>query len=325
MSDKAYAVLVTSVDPEWKIRAIKRIREITGVGLAEAAAKVENLPSTIVNGLFDSQAQELSQLLKTAGMETEIRADPANAPALKSLRQMTFDSSDTDMLSGREIVIPIAGGGQLSIAARRPLIFPDGIRLAKMEEMPRPVAHREAAWARIQSANIQTGFTLVKADDPHFAFYAEANVDAPEIWNVFSDLCRALLGPEATLLMSQLDDEPIPVGSAHTLEILQMLEPHKYQLAHDGFIQFGLIHHTGDLLTEVFVVPTKHFQVWFSDENDFRSVLQNHAIPEAAKLEFIDEYPRTMSPLSGEGVFQDREKFIEDLRKQLNRPRGRYH
>src|SRR5688572_751200 len=151
MSEKAYVVLVTSVNPEWKIRAIKRIREITGAGIAEAKATVENVPVVIMNGLFQSQALELSELLKSAGMETEISGDPANKPTIKSLLQMTFESSDhADLLRGGKIVIPVAGGGELSVSVKRPLVFPDGIRLAHMGELPGPEPNRAAAWARIQ-------------------------------------------------------------------------------------------------------------------------------------------------------------------------------
>jgi hypothetical protein len=198
------------------------------------------------------------------------------------------------------------------------LVFPDGVRLAHKDELPGPEPSRAAACARIQSANIEAGFILSESPDTRFAFYAEANVDAPKIWVVFRDLCEVLMGPTATLVVSQLDDEPISVGSAGTLEIVTLLEPHKYQLAHDAFIQFGLIHQSGDQLTEVFVAPTKHFKVWVNDEENFRSVLEKHGIPEIQSLEFIDEYPRTTTPLSGDRVrFHDHGELIEHLKKKL--------
>lgn len=198
------------------------------------------------------------------------------------------------------------------------LEFPDGIRLAHLDELPGPRPDRAAAWARIQSANIAPGFTLTESTDSRFAFYAEANVDGPRIWAVFHDLCHGLLGPQATLIISEIAHEPMPLGSAHTLELLALLEPHQYQLAHDGWLQFGLVGQDADLLTEVFVTPTKHFKVWLSDVKCLRSVLRDHAVPEVARLDFIDEYPRTTTRLSRDKVsFGVQSELIEHLEKQL--------
>ena len=198
------------------------------------------------------------------------------------------------------------------------LKFPDGIRLAHLDELPGPGPDRAAAWARIQSASIAPGYTLSESTDSRFAFYAEANVDGPRVWAVFRELCQGLLGPESTLIISEIDDEPMPLGSAHTLDILALLEPHQYQLAHDGYLQFGLVCQDADLLTEVFVAPTKHFKVWLSDVQCLRSVLQRHAVPKVERLEFIDEYPRTTTRLSSDKVsFCDHVELIEHLEKQL--------
>ncbi len=74
------------------------------------------------------------------------------------------------------------------------LIFPDGIRLAQRDEIPGPEAHRSETWARVESANIVSGYVVHAVKDEQFTHYAEINVDAPHIWAVFCDLCRALLG-----------------------------------------------------------------------------------------------------------------------------------
>jgi hypothetical protein len=198
------------------------------------------------------------------------------------------------------------------------LVFPDGVRFPHLDELPGPEPDRARAWLKIQSASIVAGFVLSKSTDPRFAFYAEANVDAPKIWEVFRDLCQSLFGPVATLVISEIDDEPLPAGPAVTLEVLRLLQPHKYQLAHDGWIQFGLIHQEDDLLSEVFVAPTKHFTLWLNDEKLFRSTMQYHAISEVESLEFIDEYPRTTTRLASDRVvFQDHSELIEHIRRQI--------
>ena len=50
--------------PAGKIMAIKRIREVTGFGLAKAKLLIENCPSENMNGMYLNQAGELCDLLK---------------------------------------------------------------------------------------------------------------------------------------------------------------------------------------------------------------------------------------------------------------------
>ena len=128
------------------------------------------------------------------------------------------------------------------------LVLPDGVRLARHLELPGPEQNRASNGARIRAANITTGFILSESTDFQFAFYAEANVDASRIQDVFRDLSLVLLGPVSILIMRGIDDEQMPLGSAGTPALLGLLEPYKSQLAHNGWIQFGLVSLTGDLI-----------------------------------------------------------------------------
>lgn len=198
------------------------------------------------------------------------------------------------------------------------LAFADGIRLAYKDEIPGPEPEREAAWKRVQSANITPGFLLKESNDDRFSFYAECNVDAPQIWAVFCDLCRSLVGPVASLVMSEHDEELSHLGTASTPAILSLLERHAYQLANDGWIQFGIIEERRDSVTEVFVTTTKHFEVWLNDEKLFRSILESHGLLEVAHLEFLDEYPRTTIRLPDDKVlFQDQTELVQHFRKKI--------
>jgi len=91
MDNSAYLVLITSFDPERKIIAIKRIREVTGFGLAEVKSLIENCPSEIMNGMYLTQAEELCDLLKEKGLEVEIQTDKVNMPKIKKLDQISFE------------------------------------------------------------------------------------------------------------------------------------------------------------------------------------------------------------------------------------------
>lgn len=194
------------------------------------------------------------------------------------------------------------------------LVFPDSLRLANRDELPGPEAERELAWSRIQAAQIRMGFVLFESRDPTFAFYGEANVHAPKIWIVFRDLCEHLLGRQATLVMGEIDDDPAAIGTAEVGQILRLLEPHAYQLAHDGWLQFGLVHQGDNRVAEVFVAPTKHFKLWFDDAAVLRSVMRQHGVPEVHMLQFIDEYPHVTIPLAPEKTaFREAEDLIQNL------------
>jgi hypothetical protein len=196
--------------------------------------------------------------------------------------------------------------------------FPDGVRLARLEEIPGPEPLRAATWARVQAARIAPGYTLVASDDSRFSRYAEINVNASQIWMVFRDLCQALLGPVATMVASLIDEEPVTIGSTDTGSIVAILENHKYQLSNDGFLQFGLLCNEGGMLTEIFVAPTKHFKVWLNDEALFLAAMDEHGLQRHDRLEFIDQFPRTTVALTGEpSVIRDHTVMLDYLKEAI--------
>ena len=56
-----------------KINVIKEIRALTGLGLKEAKAKAEELPSTIKEGVSKEEAEEAKAKLEAAGAKVELK------------------------------------------------------------------------------------------------------------------------------------------------------------------------------------------------------------------------------------------------------------
>ncbi len=56
-----------------KIAVIKAVREITGLGLKEAKAVVEEAPKAIKEGIAKDEAEELKKKLDDAGAEVELK------------------------------------------------------------------------------------------------------------------------------------------------------------------------------------------------------------------------------------------------------------
>lgn len=199
------------------------------------------------------------------------------------------------------------------------LVFPDGVRLVEWDEIPGTENARLEVMKRADRANIAQGFTLKSSGDDRFQFYAELNADAPKIWVVFQSLCQALIRSEVTLLFSGSDLEPIAIGYAHISSVVNALSHYQYQLAHDGFLQFGVVSEIDGMVSEILVEPAKNFKVWLNDETQFRQVMEAHGIPESDKLEFLDEYPRATIRLPEEkGVLYDLDELASRLKYEID-------
>ncbi|MCL2392180.1 MAG: 50S ribosomal protein L7/L12 [Oscillospiraceae bacterium] len=67
-----FDVVMTSFGAE-KVKVIKEVRAITGLGLAEAKALVEGAPAKIKEGVTKDEATEIKEKLAAAGAEVEIK------------------------------------------------------------------------------------------------------------------------------------------------------------------------------------------------------------------------------------------------------------
>ena len=74
-SGSRYSVVITGVDPEWKIRSIKAIRAETGLGLADAKSLIEGVPSIVKVGLTRSEAEAVAARLRAQQMTVELRPE----------------------------------------------------------------------------------------------------------------------------------------------------------------------------------------------------------------------------------------------------------
>ncbi|MFB0516968.1 MAG: 50S ribosomal protein L7/L12 [Candidatus Neomarinimicrobiota bacterium] len=58
---------------EKKINVIKVVREITGLGLKEAKALVDNAPNTVKDGVSKGEAENIKSKLEEAGAKVELK------------------------------------------------------------------------------------------------------------------------------------------------------------------------------------------------------------------------------------------------------------
>ena len=67
-----FDVVLTDIGPE-KIKVIKVVREITGLGLGEAKALVEAAPKAIKEAVSKDEAEELKKKMEEAGAKVELK------------------------------------------------------------------------------------------------------------------------------------------------------------------------------------------------------------------------------------------------------------
>ena len=67
-----FDVVLAEIGSE-KIKVIKAVREITGLGLAEAKATVEAAPKAIKEGVSKEEAEELKKKLEEVGAKVELK------------------------------------------------------------------------------------------------------------------------------------------------------------------------------------------------------------------------------------------------------------
>ena len=68
-----FDVVLAGFDAAAKIKVIKVVREITGLGLAEAKAVVEGAPKALKEGLGKDEAEELKKKVEEAGGKVELK------------------------------------------------------------------------------------------------------------------------------------------------------------------------------------------------------------------------------------------------------------
>ena len=68
-----FDVILAGFDAAAKIKVIKAVREITGLGLAEAKGMVEGAPKTLKEAVSKDEAEEMKKKLEEAGAKVELK------------------------------------------------------------------------------------------------------------------------------------------------------------------------------------------------------------------------------------------------------------
>jgi len=179
-----------------------------------------------------------------------------------------------------------------------PLIFPSRVRFARKNEMP---PGNEQGLARIAQANVTTGY--IRNDDGGQAFssYFEANIHAPNVFSVFTELAESLLPNIAAPIIGLKDEEPTFGAYTDLASAIGVFKPFGDLLQNDGFLEFGITFQHDGKIEEIFVKSSKYFTIWTNQPDVVTQVLEKAGIPKCQTLEFIDEYPMVSQSVNKKG------------------------
>ena len=93
MSKQSYKVKIISIEKDWLISSIKTIREITGLGIADAKAIVESVPVVLMEGMYMKQSVKLRNILERSKIGAIIELDGINKPKRQKLKKLNFNDN----------------------------------------------------------------------------------------------------------------------------------------------------------------------------------------------------------------------------------------
>lgn len=179
--------------------------------------------------------------------------------------------------------------------------LPLGIRVPELDEYPNGYDVHEINKAR-NSSNIIEGYKLNEVHNELFTHYAEVNIDADTVWNLFVSLSNKLLGHTAYGIIGFKDEKPILSDFAYKQSIIDIFKEYKFELTNDGYIQFGMAYYDEATMDEIFITSFKYLQVWTSNKNLLVEALEEFDLLEQEKLNFIDEFPVVSEALSTDTI-----------------------
>lgn len=182
--------------------------------------------------------------------------------------------------------------------------LPIGIRIPNFDEYPNGYNVDDINMKR-NSANIIEGYKLVEVQCEKFTHFAEINIDADNIWNLFAALSDKLIGDTAYGIIGFKDEKPTMSNFTEKQKIIDILNRYNFELSNDGYIQFGIAYYDESSLNQIFITSFKYLQVWTTNSKELVETFKRYKISEQENLNFIDEFPVVSEALSadrGRGV-----------------------
>jgi hypothetical protein len=179
--------------------------------------------------------------------------------------------------------------------------LPLSIRIPNFDEYPNGYNIDEINMKR-DAASIIEGYKLAEVRGEKFTHFAELNIDADNLWNLFVALSDKLIGDIAYGIIGFKDEKPTVSNFKEKQRIIDILNRYNFELPNDEYIQFGIAHYHESSLNQIFITSFKYLQVWTTDNKELVETLNKYKMLEQENLNFIDEFPVVSEVLSAERV-----------------------
>ncbi len=146
-----------------------------------------------------------------------------------------------------------------------------------------------------KSVSLEQGFLFYENEDfeiDRYKFYSEINVDNPELWNLSKRLIRNFKN-EVYLVYHISGDSVIYGEKFSVVSTLKKLDKIESDILNNCSVNIGVVQDS-KAFNELFIDESKYLRYWGNNESFFRTIMSEFNIAEKKKMNFVDEYPRTI-------------------------------
>jgi len=197
--------------------------------------------------------------------------------------------------------------------------LPLGIRIPNFDEYPNGYNISQINMKR-DAASIIEGYKLAEVQGEKFTHFAEINIDADNLWDLFVALSDKLIGDTAYGIIGFKDEKPTLSDFTEKQRIIDILNGYNFELSNDGYIQFGIAYYDESSLNQIFITSFKYLQVWTTESKELVEILKKYKISEQENLNFIDEFSVISEALSDEKISGVRHysEVIGDIEREFS-------
>lgn len=193
--------------------------------------------------------------------------------------------------------------------------LPQGIRVPNDDEYPNDYDAEDINSKRL-NANIEEGFSLQLVSDEKFSFYAEINADEDKLWDLFCTMVDELVTEPAYLILGFKDQDSWLSNFMSKKKLIDVIKEYHFEFTNDGFLALGIASNSEGKLSEVYLTSYKYFNVWGTDVDSFKSIMNRFEIYEDSTLNFIDKFP-VVSEALDRSKYKHAIEIIDELKLEF--------
>ncbi|MBW8683182.1 hypothetical protein [Chitinophaga rhizophila] len=151
---------------------------------------------------------------------------------------------------------------------------------------------------RRRKAKIMEGYSLQLNNNPRlpYRFQAMVNIDNDRLWDLFLSLAETLPA-KVSCAYGIYEEDNVTTPLLQKDFVLKELSKYMNELTQECQLEASMLFQTKDILIELGISASKYIRYWGAELERFRLLMQSYDLPLIEGLEFIDEYPRIVTPL----------------------------